>query len=92
MLVPESTANADHIASVIGILETVALVENFGGGMVYLPKLSPHANGHLAAPTLDQVEQHTADGWSAKRIAKKYGCTVRAIHWKRARIRRRAEG
>lgn len=88
LFIPESTASADHIAEVVGIMATLALVDNFGGGTVYLPRLAPRRLTRSTAPDLDQVAKHTSDGWSARRIAQEYGCTTRAVYSKRARIRR----
>lgn len=91
MFVPETTANADHLAEVVGLAETSALVDAFGGGTVYLPSLEARPKGKAQAPTVAQVVRLTAKGLSAAIIARRYGCTKRAVYHKRARARERKE-
>lgn len=92
--VPGSTANAKHLEILIGLPETVALVDAFGGGTVYLPGLPP-PDGRRRSPTLRQLQALDAQKpiLSARAIASRFGCSVRSIHHKRERIRKlRREG
>jgi DNA-binding NarL/FixJ family response regulator len=91
MFIPATTANADHIARLVGLAETSALVEAFGGGTVYIPALERRPRGRELPPTLSEVARLTKRGWSARKIAEKHGCTRRTVYGKRARIKQQAE-
>lgn len=83
--VPNSTANADHFAIVIGAEQTSRLVEYFGGGRVYLPGLAL-PDGKRRGPSLDEVRRLVKLGRSTREIAAQFAVSDRSVAYKRRRI------
>jgi hypothetical protein len=85
--VPTSTAHpaAKRFEVLIGIGDTAALIRAFGGCTVYLPGL-PAPDGKPRPPTLRQVRR-LSKTMSARKIADRFGCSVRSIYLKRKRLR-----
>lgn len=90
--VPRSTAHAERFEILIGLADTSALVQAFGGTTIYLPGLPP-PDGRRRGPTLAELEKIDASRPrpSARVIAGRFGCSVRIIHSKRATIRKRKD-
>ena len=88
--VPSTTANASHFEIVIGLEQTNRLVDAFGGNTVYLPGVKPRPTkyGYEKPPTLREVHELTRLGLSAAKIAMRFGCSNRAVYYKRRRLKR----
>lgn len=86
--VPDSTASpaAKRLECLIGLSETAALVNAFGGGPVYLPGLPPQ-DGKPRGPSLREVKR-LSRSLSANEIAGRFGCSVRTIYNRRAALKR----
>jgi hypothetical protein len=85
--VPSSTASAQRFEIIIGLSETCALVDAFGGGAVYLPGLKPKGQP-IPRLTLRRVKRLTDRGMSAAQIAQLYGCSARTVYSRRAALKR----
>lgn len=89
--IPWTTANAAHLEILIGLEQTSRLVQEFGGTSVYLPGVPPRkslGNKDLP-PSLSEVNRLSAK-LTAAQIAKRFGCSVRSVFSKRARIKARS--
>lgn len=87
--IPETTANAKSFEVLIGIPDTAAIVSAFGGCFIYLPGVPPRPRGRYGSdlpPSLKEVKR-LSKTMSARQIAKRFGCSVRTIYNKRARIK-----
>lgn len=86
--VPWTTANAAHFEILIGLEQTARLVEEFGGGSVYLPGVRARRGlgGKDLPPSLSEVKR-LSKSMKAADIAKRFGCSVRSIYSKRARLK-----
>ena len=89
--IPRSTAHAQRFEVLIGIAETSALIDAFGGGAVYLPGLPRPTGKPIPSLSNARVKRLSDKGMSASKIAKLYGCSARTIYNRRASIKREKE-
>lgn len=64
----------DQIAKLIGMDSTKLLVKQFGGEMLYLPKIET-----MVAPLRDKLIRQEFNGYNYEALARKYGITSRWV-------------
>lgn len=84
--VPGNTANATHIEEVIGLEQTSRLIDEFGGGTVYLP-----GDGDNRPKNVSTKQVEKLGSMSALEQSRRLGCSVRNVFHKRKQIREQGD-